>query len=83
MISPNGSQPLCASKVAFVLPQSGRAGPGPKGVVPAAFVSVAAVPVISQDTETQNLISSVWLVGEISRAALSRSFNWLIHLQSK
>lgn len=62
---------------------SGRAEPGPEPHGAAAFVGGAVVSVISRDMETQNLRSSVWLVGGMYRAALSRSFNWLIHLQSK
>lgn len=62
---------------------SGRAEPGPGLRGTAAFVSGAVVSVINRDMETQNLRSSMQLVGGMCRAALSRSFNWLIHLQSK
>lgn len=62
---------------------SGRAEPGPELRGAAAFGAEAVVSVINRDTETQNLRSSVQLVEGMCRAALSRSFNWLIHLQSK
>lgn len=73
------SELLDAFKVAFVFlwVRLGRAWPG------AAFVGGAVVSVINGDMQTQNLRSSLQLVGGMCRAALSRSFNWLIHLQSK